>query len=245
MLYRAVRRFNIGRALMGREPFYFADRRIPTEFHGSKYGGWSVCQHSLNAGSIVYSIGIGKDASFDLSLISKHGCKIHAYDPTPQSVHWVAEHVHEPLFQMTPTALAAFDGTIKMYLPSVLVSDGVSASAINISQNSTSTKHGVVDKSELFFEAPCRTLSSLMQANNHDYCDLVKMDIEGVEYDVIQQICDQGLVRSIGQLLVEFHHYFPGLEASSTQRAVRQLKECGFGIAWISRTNREYLFVRK
>ena len=74
---------------------------------------------------------------------------------------------------------------------------------------------------------------------------LVKMDIEGVEYDVIQQICDQGLVRSIGQLLVEFHHYFPGLEASSTQRAVRQLKECGFGIAWISRTNREYLFVRK
>jgi FkbM family methyltransferase len=245
MLYRAVRRFNIGRALIGREPFYLADRRIATEFHGSKYGGWSVCQHSLHPGSIVYSIGIGQDVSFDLSLIAKHGCKIHAYDPTPQSVQWVAQHVQEPLFHMTPTALAAFDGTIKLYLPTSLSTDDVSASAFNLQENSQTSKHGVVDKSELFFEAPCRTLSSLMQENGHDYCDLVKMDVEGVEYDVLQQICDQGLVRSIGQLLVEFHHYFPGLEASSTQHAIRVLKECGFGIAWISRTNREYLFVRK
>ena len=36
----------------------------------------------LNSKSVVYSIGIGTDASFDLELINTFNCEIYGFDPT-------------------------------------------------------------------------------------------------------------------------------------------------------------------
>jgi hypothetical protein len=52
---------------------------------GSDYGGWDVVLDGITKDSVVYSFGIGDDASFDLELIDRYNLVIHAFDPTPKS----------------------------------------------------------------------------------------------------------------------------------------------------------------
>ena len=53
---------------------------------GTDYGGWSLPINSeLNENSIIYSVGVGEDISFDLKLQDKYHSKILLIDPTPQS----------------------------------------------------------------------------------------------------------------------------------------------------------------
>src|SRR5262245_45261334 len=65
--------------------------RCRTEFLGSEYGGWCICPDSLGPQSVVYSVGVGEDISFDLALIERFGLQVHAFDPTPKSVRWVKQ----------------------------------------------------------------------------------------------------------------------------------------------------------
>jgi hypothetical protein len=63
--------------------------RCSTEFLGTVYGGWTICLDGISESSIVYSFGVGEDASFDLAVIERYGAEVHAFDPTPSSIDWV------------------------------------------------------------------------------------------------------------------------------------------------------------
>ncbi|MCF7764049.1 MAG: FkbM family methyltransferase [Verrucomicrobia bacterium] len=232
MFYRALRRFTILKALLGREPFHLARYSGDLEFHGSSYGGWSIIPGSLDSSSVVYSVGIGHDVSFDLSLIRQYGCRILAFDPTPSAVEWAAENVRHPLFELHPFALADHGGDLNLYLPQPNAADSVSAS---IYRTGAATD---------FVTVPCRTFGNLLAEHSGGRCDLLKMDIEGAEYGVIREATARGSLEGVRQLLVEFHHWMPDLGASATIEAVRTLRKSGFQVAWVSRTNHEYLFVR-
>jgi hypothetical protein len=119
------------------------------------------------------------------------------------------------------------------------MADQVSASGVANYQNETR-----VDASPQTFEAPCVTLRSAMQLCQQTKIDILKMDIEGSEYAVLEQAINEGWLQSIQQILVEFHHFLPGLEAGQTKKIVASLKQNGYRIAWIGRTNHEYLFTR-
>jgi FkbM family methyltransferase len=232
MLYRAVRRFNFLKAVFGREPFHWLDRNIATEHHGSSYGGWALLKDSLNSDSIVYSLGIGQDVTFDLSIINRYQNQVYAYDPTPKSIDWVSANVREPKFIFHPMAAAALDGTIHLFEPNSESADQVSASMIQTGDVTTS------------FDAPCQTIETMFNVNRHDHCDVLKMDIEGAEYSILSQLCKNGLIQRVKQLLVEFHHFLPGVGVARTKHCVEQLRQAGFEACWISRTNHEYLFAR-
>ena len=231
MIYRAVRRFNVLKAMVGREPFHWVETNIATEFHGSSYGGWAIAKNSLNQDSVVYSIGIGQDASFDQSLMDRYGLRVYAYDPTPKSIEWVRSNLQDERFLFQPIALSDNDGVLNFHEPDPKAADQVSASV-----------HQCHDASKSF-EVPCQTLRTMFDANGHASCDILKMDIEGAEYPVLEQLCKSGLIGKVKQLLVEFHHFFTGIGIEKTNSTVRELRRSGFKIAWISRTNHEYLFV--
>lgn len=69
---------------------YRTQIKYPVAFLGSSYGGWSICPDLLDSKSIVYSLGIGEDISFDLELIERFGTSIYAFDPTPKSLDWLS-----------------------------------------------------------------------------------------------------------------------------------------------------------
>lgn len=54
---------------MGQDPPIKVQTRCKKIWYGNGYGGFYVNPDLLNSSSIVYSIGIGEDISFDLDVI--------------------------------------------------------------------------------------------------------------------------------------------------------------------------------
>jgi FkbM family methyltransferase len=218
-------------ALLGKELTFRPEVALATEFHGTAYGGWAILANSLTAESVVLSFGVGEDASFDLSLIQKYRCDVHAFDPTPKSIAWVRAAIRDEHFRFLPIALSHSDEQLRLYLPKR--ADYVSASVTP----GLSRSGDVID-------VPARRLLTLAGELGLSRIDLLKMDIEGAEYGVIADLPHTPERLLPRQLLVEFHHFFPEIGVLATRKAIAALRSQRYRIAWVSPSHHELLFVR-
>jgi len=79
---------------------------------GSDYGGWNTPDIG---GSLVYSFGIGHDYTWDAE-VSEAGTTVHMFDPTPDSIAFIAEHdiaTHGLTFH--PWGIGTMDAPMSMY----------------------------------------------------------------------------------------------------------------------------------
>ncbi len=226
-LLRNIRR--IGRAIIGRDLFQRRQIAFPTESHGAGYGAWSICPETLSPESIVYSFGVGEDISFDLSLIAQYGMTVHAFDPTPRSIAWLTDKQVPERFRFHAYGVADFDGTATFNAPEN--PDHVSFSMVSGEQEALRPAKGEVFR-----------LSTIMQKLGHDHIDVLKMDIEGAEYGVIEDLATSGL--PVQQLLVEFHHRFEKAGVEKTKAAIRLLNTHGYRIFAVSPRGEEYSFIQ-
>ena len=195
---------------------------------GSDRAQWCVCPTPLSPSSVVYSVGVGEDVSFDLELIRRFGLKVHAFDPTPRSIRWVRSQSLPVGLVFHAVGLADRDGTASFYPPD----DARFVSYSMLERN----------RSGEVAEAPVRRLMTIMSELQHASIDLLKMDIEGAEYEVLQDVVSSGV--EVRQLLVEFHHRWPRVGVSRTREAIRMLNEAGFRIFYVSPSGEEYSFAR-
>lgn len=199
---------------------------------GTNYGGWTIPDDILTSESICYCAGAGEDISFDIGLVNQYKCNAYILDPTPKAIKHVAsvkdalhqgkecftggliknlykldasliEHVH-----FSPVGLWNQDETLTFYLPKN--PDHVSCSALNL-QNTLDT-----------FAAPCKKLATLMQHFGHTKIDLLKMDIEGAEYPVIENMIHEQILPHI--LCIEFH----STKEFDKQKSIDALKQKGY-----------------
>ncbi|MBU4199181.1 MAG: FkbM family methyltransferase [Verrucomicrobia bacterium] len=193
-------------------------------------GSWCVCPDALNAQSIVYSVGIGADISFDLALISRFQAVVHAFDPTPRARDWIRTQTVSSRFVYHDYGIAAYDGMLAFHAP----------------KNPGSAHFSPVPRYRgaplCQVAAPVKTLKTIMAMLGHARLDVLKLDIEGGEYDVIKNILADRL--SIRQLLIEFHHNYRTIRFNQTLEALRQLREAGFRIFRISPRGLEFSLVR-
>ncbi len=199
------------------------------QYYGTDYGGWPVIASSLNEDSIVLSFGLGTDISFDLAVITAFGCRVIGFDPTPRSIDWLSRQTLPQKFQFHQIGIAATDDEAEFFPPA----DGEHVSFS--SQPSAGTA------SLMPIKAPVRRLSTLLDELEIPRVDVLKMDIEGFEYDVIEDIL-AGTVRP-RQLLIEFHHTMYGIGRDKTERAFQQLKAWGYDCFYVSDVGLEYGFV--
>jgi FkbM family methyltransferase len=221
------------RAWAGRDVYFRPQILLPSIRLGgdatSSYGAWAIAEGYLSPRSVIYSVGIGTDITFDLQLIRHFGAYVHAFDPTPASLRWLAMQALPPNLIVHPYGLAHYDGTATFYPPSNPA--WVSHSVLPI--------YRAKDKT---IEVPVRRLSTLMAILEHDRIDLLKLDIEGAEYAVIDDIIYSQI--GIHQILIEFHHHCEGIHHEQTAQAVRRLNAVGYRIFHVSPRGEEYSFIR-
>lgn len=183
---------------------------------------WTICPDGLNAKSVIYSGGVGSDISFEHELVRRFGCEVVLLDPSPTGVKTMALPENNiPQFRYFPLALAGSTGRIELASPL---------------QGDWSAKHN----SSVKVDVPCTDLLSVMRQNQHDHIDLLKLDIEGSEYEVIDDFLKRRI--PVRQLSVEFHHaIIPGIRRSQSIRAIFKLIARGYKL--ICREGENYTFI--
>jgi FkbM family methyltransferase len=174
---------------------------------GTSYGGFYYPKEmeGLDENSIIYCVGAGEDITHDISIAKKLGSNVYIFDPTPRAIEHVnlikdvyngkKEKIISPNFGggeekywdiimenkieaekiiFKPYALHTEDGNIKFYEPS----------------NKNYVSHSVVRlmKSDDYIEVESKKLTSIMKEFNHVKIDLLKIDIEGNECEVLEDM---------------------------------------------------------
>jgi FkbM family methyltransferase len=215
----------------GIEPFLAIQNHLPHEYYGSTYGGWSVPLHWLDQNSVIVDVGLGQDISFSTSLIDRYDCTIHGFDPTPRSIDYVTKLSH-PNFHLHKLGLAASCGRAIFHLPN---DNSHVSGSLNIADH--------IGRQNI--EVELINLDELLRIIDRDHINLLKLDIEGSEYEIFLSPSFERLAPRIDIICVEFHHRWPEYGVKATKLAVNRLNELGFLCIWINdATNEEYTFVR-
>lgn len=215
--------------LVGKELRLEVDLRVPV----MKDGGWWFAPDALGPDSIVYSLGVGDEINFDLGIIGRFGVEVFAFDPTPNSVDMLDKSRLPAKFHFRPWAVTAADGTLKFYPR--LKKDGTKSDVMFTMIPEDATKDDVI-------EVPAYSLASITAMLGHDRVDLLKMDIEGAEYEVLEGLLESAVQPR--QLLVEFHHRYVENGLDKTYDIIDRLRDAGYRIIAISEIGREVSFLK-
>lgn len=189
---------------------------------GTNYGGWVIPkQIQLSENSLIYSIGVGEDISFDLLIQDKYNSNIVLIDPTKR-----AKKHYEEIKEYYKTNEWIFSGDIQKDYGDNIKNLNIDFSKI------TYNEIGVWDeKTELKFYKQINknyvsqslikgmftneydivkvdTLKNIMEKNNHTEIDLLKMDIEGAEIKVLNDMLNNNIFPEY--LCIEFDLYLKG-----------------------------------
>jgi FkbM family methyltransferase len=186
-------------------------------YFGSERCGYLVPDHFLNSNSIVYCVGAGEDISFDTELKMKFDSKIYIFDPSPYGINHFKE-VKEYVNHNVPLTL---DKTLAPYVYQIGPKQFAEIEFIDIGlwdkkeilkfydperENYSSHSAYLFKDSKKFIEAPVDRLSNLMKQLGHSHIDLLKIEIEGAEYKVIDTIVEDQL--DVKAILVEFDEVY-------------------------------------
>ena len=170
--------------------FHIINHSFKCEKLGNPGADWWIPLGFIDKNSICYSGGVGQDVSFDLELIKKYGTIIHAFDPTPKSIAFIKEKVtkKQKNFHFYPIGIWKNNSEQKFYFP----------------KNNEHVSHSIVNlqKTNQYFVADCKTIKKIMSELNHKKIDLLKIDIEGAEYVVLEKMIKDKISPKI--ICVEF-----------------------------------------
>jgi len=230
---------------MKRQPWFWPAKRFIKRISGKELwlkneverdtlesDGWIYIPDLLGSDSIVYSLGVGDSIDLDIDLIHHYGLTVHAFDPTPYSEEWIGTLELPSHFVFHPWAAAGEDGSLRLYRR---VNKRGKKSKVMW------TADGDAGDGSDFIDAPAFTIRTMMQKLQHQRIDVLKVDVEGAEYDILDGLAE--IEKLPVQLLVEYHHRFPGIGKQRTADSIKSLRELGYRIFSVSQTGREIGFV--
>ena len=218
-------------------PIKLSLKKTPVSKLGDHYSFIYVPEDFIHSSSIVYSVGVGEDILSDIELINKTNCPIFLFDPTPRSkdhFDYVIKSIKEDTksyseegteyitnqsmlekLKYYPFALHTRDELVKFFVPKV-------ASAVSHSiQN--------IQNTDEFIHVEAKRVSTLMKMLGHSKIDFLKLDIEGSEFDVLDDIIKDGL--EINCIYVEYHYDKKiGMKSSieKIQDSVNRISKAGY-----------------
>lgn len=142
---------------------------------GTDYGGWVVPEDMIDASWMCWCVGAGQDISFDVALLHEFGAQVRCFDPLPEYGNYARDTAgDEPRFSFHELAIAARDESLTMFA---------------VSENNGGALSGVdVLGGARRYDVQGRTLASLRSEFGDLRIDLLKIDLEGLEYEILPTI---------------------------------------------------------
>jgi FkbM family methyltransferase len=152
---------------------------------------------------------------FSSELAERFSCACVALEPAPENAARIPEH---PRVQVVQGAIAPRSGTGELRLAA-----DCTANRLTLADPADAPSGDAACITVALFDYP-----SLLQAAGVRRVDLLKVDVEGAEWDFFDSLTDLDLL-SIGQITVEFHDFIEELgEARRTWQVYQRLLGLGF-----------------
>ena len=192
---------------------------------GNDLANWTIPSKLINSDSTCYLVGAGEDISFDLALAKKFNCKVVIIDPTPKAIeHFneldrfgkISKDIRSNIIYV-PYGLWKDDTKLKFFAP----------------RNENHVSHSVVNlqNTKDFFEATVKKLTTLMRENFDEHLDLLKIDVEGAEYEIINSMIAEEKFPKI--LCIEYDEIFSPMDENATiriKKSIQSLISVGYSI---------------
>jgi FkbM family methyltransferase len=199
--------------------------RLPHGFErlGTRYGGWWVFAPAVRKDPLLVDCGLGKDISFPVAFLARFGGRVVGIDPNPDALAYSRANRPQGMEVRDEAFWSEAGRELVFHLPRPAAqlpegADGVSGSLLGSHSYAGQATLGVRTTS----------LREVLAREGREECDVLKLDIEGAEYDVLEALCRSGEIRRARQLLVEFHHHCTDRTFQDTLGAIARVCASGF-----------------
>ena len=195
------------------------------------YGAWYLCSGLLKQSSaplLIWSFGVGGDISFERDVLLGHpSAEVVCFDPTIDEISFwslvTREQIDPGRIGFRSIGLGATSGSVTFY----------KSTDQRIKSLSTVPVKGYVEHRR----ANVKTLEDILADEGTERLDVLKIDIEGEEYSVVDAWKRPPHVR---QLAVKYHKRFFGHEVPNVEN---KLLGWGYHRQHVSNTDDEVLYV--
>jgi FkbM family methyltransferase len=198
-----------------------------------------ISQHAFLSGplsprSVIIDLG-ANNGEFCIEVAGKYGSRVLALEPVPELAAKLVGR--SPLVTVLSAAVGPTDGSTTFNY--------------DLERDKTGTAMGIEVVGE---ELPAATrstievkmvsLATLFAQTSAPVVDLLKVDIEGLELEVLSQ-ADEQLLRRCKQITVEFHDFWYPQLRQRTEQVKSRLRKLGFHMIRFTPNNRDVLFINE
>ena len=138
---------------------------------------------NLNEKSIVFDGG-GYEGQWTSDIYSKYNCNVYVFEP----VNKFAENIRKRF---------AKNKKIKVY---ELALSNITKNAMISNEDDASSIHNAGEE-----KIQLKSISEFMKENKINKIDLLKLNVEGEEYNILNNLISTGFIKKVEQIQVQFH----------------------------------------
>lgn len=160
--------------------------------HWFRSGGENTLRlnYDLTKDSVVFDLG-GYEGQWTNDIYSRYHCKIYCFEPVVAFYNNIKnKFIDNQDIMVYNFGLAGKNSKEK----------------ILIDKNSSSIYKKTGDS---FEEIQLYDVASFLLNNNINAIDLMKINIEGGEFDLIERLLDTGLIKNVKNIQIQFHEFVP------------------------------------
>lgn len=192
-----------------------------------------IYKGKINQDSTVVDVGCANDPDFSIHIMNTHKAKCFGVDPTRKHFPDLkeVENKFNGKFVHLPFAVGAKAGKLTFH-----------ESKINHSGSLLTDHSNVVNDDTISYDVDVLSIEELKAKVGVDQINILKLDLEGAEYQLLEDIRAENL-NGIEQIFVEFHHHcIEKYSIKDTNKYVKKIESLGFQSFTIDYHN--FLFYR-
>lgn len=162
-------------------------------------------------------------------MIISQGCQVHLFEPNPylfSKLSW--KYRNEPLIHLYNSAVGIRNGNVTFSMPEKINEDFLTWSESSVVKTEQIDKECITSKSK-DYEVECIRLTEFIEQlliqSNPIY--ILKLDVEGSEFEIIEDIIEKRLYKNITHIFCETHERFVVQGTEKLERIKEKIASLG------------------
>ena len=198
---------------------YYAYSRLNCSVKGLRFvpPNYAFISNSISDEGIAIDVGVGNNPDFTLYLVNKYQLESYIVDPTLKHMKKLkAFESNNPKVHYLPLALGSKNELRTFY-------ESQSNESGSLQKDHKNAKEDKVTK----YDVQVVNLDELLSKCGNRQVTIMKIDIEGEEYALVNSISKENL-KQVKQLIIEFHHGIVGsFSITETMQAKKTIEKMG------------------